>query len=101
MDFAKGCYVGQEVVSRMQHRSSTRTRVTPFAAEAHAPAPGTEIRAGDLLVGVTGSAVGNRGLALVRLDRVVDAAASGVALLADGHALQFETARDAARPALP
>ncbi|MDG2571166.1 hypothetical protein P7L87_26795, partial [Vibrio parahaemolyticus] len=28
-DFDKGCYVGQEVVSRMQHRGSARTRIVP------------------------------------------------------------------------
>ena len=26
VDFAKGCYVGQEVVSRMEHRGIARTR---------------------------------------------------------------------------
>jgi folate-binding protein YgfZ len=27
VDFRKGCYVGQEVVSRMQHRGTARTRI--------------------------------------------------------------------------
>ena len=31
VDFAKGCYVGQEVVSRMEHRGSARTRAVPVA----------------------------------------------------------------------
>ena len=29
VDFDKGCYVGQEVVSRMQHRGTARTRIVP------------------------------------------------------------------------
>ena len=29
VDFQKGCYVGQEVVSRMQHRGTARTRILP------------------------------------------------------------------------
>ena len=31
VDFDKGCYVGQEVVSRVEHRSSARNRILPIA----------------------------------------------------------------------
>ena len=31
VDFDKGCYVGQEVVSRMEHRGTARSRVVPVA----------------------------------------------------------------------
>ena len=34
VDFAKGCYVGQEVVSRMEHRGTARNRVVPVAFDA-------------------------------------------------------------------
>lgn len=83
VDFRKGCYVGQEVVSRMQHRASTRKRVTRFSAEVM-PASGTDVRAGDLPLGSIGSVGPGRGLALLRLDRVADAQAAGTPLLADG-----------------
>ena len=33
VDFDKGCYVGQEVVSRMQHRGTARTRIVPAVYE--------------------------------------------------------------------
>ena len=33
VSFEKGCYVGQEVVSRMQHRGTARKRVVPVRAE--------------------------------------------------------------------
>ena len=34
VDFDKGCYVGQEVVSRMEHRGTARNRVVPVDATA-------------------------------------------------------------------
>jgi folate-binding protein YgfZ len=73
VDFDKGCFVGQEVVSRMQHRGTARRRVVPVLIEGPAPAPGTEVTAGGRAVGVMGSAMVGRGLAMLRLDRVADA----------------------------
>lgn len=90
VDFGKGCYVGQEVVSRMQHRASTRKRVTAFTAPDGLPPTGSEILAGDLPVGTVGSVRAGGGLALVRLDRVADAAAAGVPLRAGGHVVRVE-----------
>jgi folate-binding protein YgfZ len=82
VDFAKGCYVGQEVVSRMQHRATARTRVVPLAYEGFAPRPGTPVTAGDKVVGTLGSSAAGRALALLRLDRVADALAAGLPLTA-------------------
>ncbi len=78
VDFAKGCYVGQEVVSRIEHRASARARVVPVAFEGFAPEPGTPVMAGEKAIGTMGSAAGGRGLALLRLDRLEDALAAGV-----------------------
>lgn len=89
VDFRKGCYVGQEVVSRTKHRNLARKRVTPYRARGGAPAPGQPIRAGDLEIGVTGSALGEEGLALIRLDRLADARAKGDAPVAGGVVLEF------------
>ena len=72
--FDKGCYVGQEVVSRMQHRGLTRKRIVKVAVEGAAEA-GAEIRAGEMAIGTLGGVVAGQGLAMVRLDRVADAAA--------------------------
>jgi folate-binding protein YgfZ len=82
VDFQKGCFVGQEVVSRMEHRGSTRTRVIPVAFSGLAPPPGTAVSAGGRPVGTLGSAAGGRGLAALRLDRVEEALASGTPLAA-------------------
>jgi len=80
--FRKGCYVGQEVVSRMQHRGTARRRVLLVEAAAPLPSPGTGITANGRALGVLGSASGDRGLAIVRIDRVKDAVDVGVPLMA-------------------
>jgi folate-binding protein YgfZ len=82
LSFRKGCYVGQEVVSRMQHRGTARRRVTLVEADQDLPATGTEITAGGKPVGALGSVSDRSGLAIVRIDRVADAVANGVPLLA-------------------
>lgn len=84
VDFAKGCYVGQEVVSRMEHRGIARNRVVPIAASGIAPGAGLAVMAGERQVGTTGSSAGTRGLAMLRLDRVADAMAAGAPLTAGG-----------------
>lgn len=86
VDFKKGCYVGQEVVSRMQHRGTARTRILPLVyRDGPAPEPGTEVTAGARSLGTTGSAAGDRGLATIRLDRLGDALAAGEPVRAGGR----------------
>jgi len=87
IDFDKGCYVGQEIVSRMQHRGTARTRVIPFALCGPPPAEGTPITAGGKSIGRIGSGVDGRALALVRLDRLEEARAGGHVIEAEGAAL--------------
>ncbi|MDQ0562185.1 folate-binding protein YgfZ [Rhizobium mesoamericanum] len=82
LSFKKGCYVGQEVVSRMQHRGTARRRVVTVKGETALPPPGTEITAAGKLVGTLGSVVGNGGLAIVRIDRAGEAIATDTPLLA-------------------
>jgi folate-binding protein YgfZ len=89
LSFSKGCYVGQEVVSRMEHRGTARKRVVPVVGEAALPASGTEIRAGEVAIGTLGSIAGTRGLALVRLDRAAEMRRKSVPLTAHGVALEL------------
>jgi len=84
VDFRKGCFIGQEVVSRVEHRGTARNRIVPVEFEAHAAEDGTVVMAGDKIVGTMGSSAGRLGLAMLRVDRVADAIAAGVPLLAGG-----------------
>ncbi|EXL03933.1 YgfZ/GcvT domain-containing protein [Aquamicrobium defluvii] len=80
--FAKGCYVGQEVVSRMQHRGTARRRVLIASSPGPLPAPGTELTVEGRPVGTLGSVCGSKGLAIARIDRVKSAADAGKTILA-------------------
>ncbi len=80
VDFRKGCYVGQEVVSRMHHKGVAKTRIAAIEASSPLEGGGAEISAGDQPVGRLGSVDGTLGVALVRLDRVQDALDNGVPL---------------------
>ena len=84
VDFDKGCYVGQEVVSRVQHRASARSRVVPVVYDGPAPIGGLPVLAGEKEIGMFGSAAHGHGLALMRLDRVAEAQVTGVPLTAGG-----------------
>ena len=88
VDFDKGCYVGQEVVSRVEHRASARSRVLPIAYDEFSPLSGLPITAGDKQVGTLGSTAKGRGLALMRLDRIENAMADGIPLEAGGIAIR-------------
>jgi folate-binding protein YgfZ len=89
VDFDKGCYVGQEVVSRMQHRGTARTRTVRVSLDGAPPEAGTTVMAGDKSVGTMGSTAGQNGLALIRTDRVADALEAGAQLTAGGLGIRL------------
>jgi len=89
IDFAKGCYIGQEVVSRIEHRGIARTRIVPIAYDGFAPEAGMAVMVKDVNVGTLGSSANGRGLALLRLDRVDDALAAGATIAAGGVPLRL------------
>jgi hypothetical protein len=76
VDFDKGCYVGQEVVSRVEHRATARSRIVPVTFE-FAPTSGLPVMAGEKEIGTLGSTAKGHGLAMIRLDRLADAQAAG------------------------
>jgi folate-binding protein YgfZ len=98
VDFDKGCYVGQEVVSRMQHRGTARTRTVRLILEDLAPEAGVAIVARDKPLGTMGSSAGGMGLGLLRIDRAADALDAGVPLTAGGIAIRLAEPDDV-RPA--
>jgi folate-binding protein YgfZ len=89
VDFDKGCYVGQEVVSRMQHRGTARTRTVRLLLDGPAPEVGSAITAGDKPVGTMGSAADGHALALIRIDRASEALGAGTPLAAGGLSIRI------------
>ena len=83
ISFTKGCFVGQEVVSRMQHRGTARKRIVIVEGDAPLQS-GAQINAGPAAIGTIGSVAGTRGLALVRLDRAEEAKAKDEGLTVNG-----------------
>jgi tRNA-modifying protein YgfZ len=68
--FDKGCYIGQEVVSRMRHRGTARRRIVAIESKGSLPEPGADIVAGERQLGRLGSSAGRHAIGLVRLDRL-------------------------------
>jgi folate-binding protein YgfZ len=83
VSFTKGCFIGQEVVSRMQHRGTARSRILPVQIPGGSPPKGTEIKAGNAVIGTVLSSAGEDALALIRLDRLKDALEEGRPLLTE------------------
>ena len=82
VDFGKGCYVGQEVVSRVHHRNSARKRVVKLHFYGAVPEVGAPLAAGDAMLGTVTSLAGDEGLAAARVDRLAEAEASKVPVTA-------------------
>ena len=89
VSFAKGCYVGQEVVARMQNKTVVRKRVLRVSGT-DLLTSGAEVKVGEAVIGRVGSVAGNQGLAMLRLDRVVEAIDKGPAITAGGIALTID-----------
>ncbi|GLQ54916.1 YgfZ/GcvT domain-containing protein [Devosia nitrariae] len=70
IDFVKGCYVGQEVVSRMKHRGTARRR--PVVVSGIAAPAGSAVVAGGREAGSVGRVVEGHAVAVLRLDRITD-----------------------------
>ena len=77
VDFDKGCFVGQELTARTKYRALVRKRLLPVQIDGPLPDPGTPLMVGEREVASMRSGQNDRGLALVRLDRL--AAAGGLA----------------------
>ncbi|BCH53815.1 YgfZ/GcvT domain-containing protein [Agrobacterium vitis] len=90
VSFKKGCYVGQEVVSRMHHRKMARRRVAIVSADTTLPATGTELRADGKPLGTLGTIMDNIGLAILRIDRTGDAITNGTPILAGDQSVRLQ-----------
>ena len=90
VDFKKGCYVGQEVVSRTEHRGTARKRMVPLHFNGAAPVSGTEITGNGKAVGEVLSTAGTLALGLIRLDRAQSALDADGALTAGDEAVHLD-----------
>jgi len=82
VDFRKGCYVGQEIVARMKHKTELKKALVQVRIEGKTPPPGTTIMAGDRVAGTLYSAMEGLGLAHLRLDRAAVGMCAATARLA-------------------
>ncbi len=89
VSFTKGCYIGQEVTSRMKHRATARRRFYIVESE-ETPAPGTGVEAQGRELGRITSGKDGIGLALVRLDRVAEAVAAQAQIEAGGRPVRLK-----------
>lgn len=90
VSFTKGCYVGQEIVSRMEHRGTARKRVVRVTGERELSSERPQVFTGDQPIGKLGSVHDQDGLALLRLDRAAEASRKGLAITADGVAVKVD-----------
>jgi tRNA-modifying protein YgfZ len=85
LSFRKGCYIGQEVVSRMQHRATARRRLASIVADYALAEPGTPVLANGKEIGTLIASEGNKGLAVVRIDKAGAAIADGADIMLVGQ----------------
>lgn len=90
VDFHKGCFIGQENVSRMKRRATTRKKFCPIVFAGAAPVYGTAIKAGEAEIGAVRTGMAGRALALARLDRAIEASKNGAPLSADGREIRLD-----------
>jgi folate-binding protein YgfZ len=90
VDFRKGCFVGQENVSRMKRRATTRKKFCPIAFDGPAPAFGAPVLAGGAEVGTVRTGEAGRALALLRLDRAIEALDAGQTLTVEARSARLD-----------
>ncbi|MFT5510069.1 MAG: folate-binding protein YgfZ [Hyphomicrobiaceae bacterium] len=89
IDFKKGCFIGQEVVSRMQHRGTARKRAIRITSN-DALTAGSPVEAGEATIGAVGSSSGTEAIAMLRLDRASEATGKGIAIQAGDATLSLD-----------
>lgn len=82
VDFRKGCFIGQEIVARMHHKTELRKGLVVVKVDGNAPPVGTAITSDGRELGVLYTSAGDRAIAQLRLDRAGTEMQSGQARLA-------------------
>jgi len=89
VDFAKGCYVGQEVTARSKYRAQLRKQLYAVCIGEALPPLGTPIMHGDKEVGQLRSVAGRIGLAIVQVEEVEASQTEKTPLVAGGITMQL------------
>ena len=87
IDYKKGCFVGQEVASRMKRKGKIRKRTAKVFGDALEV--GTDIL-GEAPIGAITSVAGTSGLALIRTDRLAKAEQDGKSFTCNGAPVSFD-----------
>ena len=90
VNFSKGCFVGQEVVSRMKRMTTVKKRMRGIILEGEAKA-GDRILSGERVIGDVLNIHGNMGMAMIRLDRLK---AAEIGLTLNGAPVEIMNAVD-------
>lgn len=90
LDHHKGCYVGQEMTSRMKRRTSVKNKLCRIRYDGARPAFETPILADGWEVGRMRSGVDGVGMAMIRFDRARAALGKGQVLLAGTVAVTLD-----------
>lgn len=103
VSFAKGCYVGQEIVARMQNKTVVRKRAVKISGSAPLSS-NDDVLVGDVSIGRVGTVDGTAAIAMLRLDRALEAkqknqplAAGDATVTVDDIVLESYAASAAAR----
>jgi folate-binding protein YgfZ len=72
VDWQKGCYIGQELTARTKYRGLIKKRLMPVEIDGPAPAPGAIVTADGREVGEMRSSRDGLGLALLRIEPVIE-----------------------------
>lgn len=80
VDFKKGCYIGQEITARMQHKTKLKKGLKTVTIEGVAKV-GTEILANGQNAGIIFSQSKGKGIAFLRLDRALPKMIAGDAVI--------------------
>lgn len=83
VSFTKGCYIGQEVVARMQHKTTPKRRVLLATASQPLPQGTTAIMADNKQIGTLYCTNVTKANALIRIDKAANAIDNNIAILAD------------------
>ena len=89
IDYKKGCYVGQELVARTHYTGVIRKQIVQVTSADKLPNHGALIYAGEQKIGMICSSVGNKGLALVRIEDFLNLA-QDIEIIAEGQKIRLE-----------